>query len=108
MISKEIIEKVANRLEEEINSNFPLEESYECSNCDHEVYIMNEFERLPNLIKKIGIEEFIKWFTTYEIEIDSCSTCHYTLWFHGEFPEEEKIVKKWILDIIENTIKENK
>ncbi len=95
------IDKIADKLEYEISANFPLYDSYDCGNCGNGVYIMNEFERFPDLVRELGVLEFSKWFKEYEIEIDSCCTCHYTLWFHDEYPEEEALVKSWILNILE-------
>lgn len=87
-------------LEKEINDNFILDEEYKCYKCGNNVYIKNEFERLPKLIEKKGIESFKNWFINYNIEIDECPVCSFTLDFHGKYPDEEKKVKKWILDIL--------
>lgn len=93
--------EIADKLEYEIGNNFPLYDSYPCGNCGNSVYIMNEFERFPDLVRELGILEFISWLKDYEIEIDSCCTCNHTLWLHGEYPEEEDLIKAWILNIIE-------
>ena len=92
--------KIADKLECEINNNFPLYDSYDCVNCGDSVYIMNEFERFPDLVRELGVLKFSNWLKEYEIEIDSCCACNHTLWFHGEYPEEEALVKSWILNIL--------
>ena len=95
------IDKIIDKLEYEISNNFPLYDSYECGNCGDSVYIMDEFERFPELIKELGVLEFSNWLKDYKIEVNSCCTCNHTLWFYEEYPREEALVKSWILNIIE-------
>ncbi len=104
-MNKELNQKVADKLEYEIDENFPLNDTYNCPNCGHGVYIMHFFENLTDIIIEQGIEEFIKWFKELEIEINNCDTCYCILFFNEEYPEEAKLVKDWILRIIENEIK---
>lgn len=103
-MNKELNQKVADKLEYEIENNFPIYDTYSCTNCNHEVYIMHIFEYMPDIIREKGIEEFIKWLNEHSLEINNCGTCYHTLFFNEEYPEEAKLAKKWILDIIYSEI----
>ncbi len=53
-MNKELNQKVADKLEYEIENNFPIYDTYSCASCGHGVYIMHAFENLPDIIREEG------------------------------------------------------
>ena len=61
---------------------------------------MNAIEHYLDLIESEGKIEFIKWFSEHKIQISGCDTCQHTLYMPHSHASEMKIIKDFILNLV--------